>query len=95
MFLKAFWDVYWLSYMLNDGILNLTVIEVLGSLPIHVIPAAVMCYLLPLLLQALRSIGYRTLPVEDGVPYDAKLGIVPNISGRVIESELVHSHAHL
>lgn len=31
----------------------------------------------------LRSIGYFGVPVEPGIPYDAKKGIVPNIEGRV------------
>merc|ERR1711953_41209 len=31
----------------------------------------------------LRSIGYFAVPVEDGIPYDAKSGIVPNVEGRV------------
>ena len=30
----------------------------------------------------LRSIGYRSLPIE-GVPFDDKAGIIPNIAGRI------------
>ena len=33
-------------------------------------------------LQVLRSIGYRTLPIE-GVPFDSKLGTIPNTAGRI------------
>ena len=31
----------------------------------------------------LRSIGYKSVPVEAGIPYDEKRGIIPNINGRV------------
>ena len=31
----------------------------------------------------IRSIGYSGLPIDDGVPFDAKRGIVPNDEGRV------------
>ncbi len=32
-----------------------------------------------------RSVGYRGLPLP-GVPFDARLGIIPNVSGRVVEA---------
>jgi adrenodoxin-NADP+ reductase len=31
----------------------------------------------------LRSIGYKSVPVESGIPYDDKKGIIPNVEGRV------------
>ena len=31
----------------------------------------------------LRSIGYKSIPVEAGIPYDEKRGIIPNTQGRV------------
>ena len=31
----------------------------------------------------LRSIGYKSIPVEAGIPYDDKKGIIPNECGRV------------
>ena len=31
----------------------------------------------------LRSIGYKSIPVEAGIPYDEKRGIIPNTHGRV------------
>jgi adrenodoxin-NADP+ reductase len=31
----------------------------------------------------LRSIGYQSVRVEDGIPYDEKKGIVPNVDGKV------------
>ena len=34
----------------------------------------------------LRSIGYRSLPVQ-GVPFDSRLGIIPNHQGRVLASD--------
>ena len=39
-------------------------------------------------LQVLRSIGYKTLPVDRDVPFDPKKGIIPNLSGKVLQSEL-------
>ena len=39
-------------------------------------------------LQVLRSIGYKTLPVDGDVPFDPKKGIIPNLSGKVLQSEL-------
>ncbi|MBI3012483.1 MAG: FAD-dependent oxidoreductase [Elusimicrobia bacterium] len=35
---------------------------------------------------ALRSVGYKGLPLQD-VPYDEKSGTIPNLSGRVISPE--------
>ena len=40
-------------------------------------------------LQVLRSIGYKTLPVDKDVPFDPKKGIIPNLSGKVLQSELI------
>jgi len=34
----------------------------------------------------LRSIGYKSISVEEGIPFDKRLGIIPNINGRVVES---------
>ncbi|XP_070579755.1 NADPH:adrenodoxin oxidoreductase, mitochondrial-like isoform X1 [Ptychodera flava] len=31
----------------------------------------------------LRSIGYKSLPIDDSVPFDAKNGVIPNTAGRV------------
>ena len=31
----------------------------------------------------LRSVGYKSIPVESGIPYDDKKGIIPNDGGRV------------
>lgn len=33
----------------------------------------------------LRSIGYKTIPLQEGIPFDKRLGIIPNQSGRVIK----------
>ena len=38
--------------------------------------------------KVLRSIGYRTLPVDTGVPYDEKKGVISNDQGRVLNGEL-------
>jgi len=32
----------------------------------------------------LRSIGYKSIRVEDGIPFDTRLGVIPNIDGRVV-----------
>ena len=32
----------------------------------------------------LRSVGYKSVPLEDGIPFDKARGIVPNIDGRVL-----------
>lgn len=32
----------------------------------------------------LKSIGYKSLPLE-GVPFDGKSGVVPNVDGRVLQ----------
>jgi adrenodoxin-NADP+ reductase len=34
----------------------------------------------------LKSIGYKSLPL-DGVPFDSKQGVVPNVAGRVLTGE--------
>ena len=39
-------------------------------------------------LQVLRSIGYKTLPVDKDIPFDPKKGIIPNLSGKVLQSKL-------
>lgn len=31
----------------------------------------------------LSSIGYRSLPLDPGVPFDTQRGVIPNSSGRV------------
>lgn len=36
--------------------------------------------------QVLRSIGYKGVPIDDSVPFDASRGIVPNENGRVVGS---------
>ncbi|XP_065659693.1 NADPH:adrenodoxin oxidoreductase, mitochondrial isoform X2 [Hydra vulgaris] len=33
----------------------------------------------------LRSIGYKSIKIDNGIPFDAQLGIIPNINGRVVE----------
>lgn len=33
----------------------------------------------------LRSIGYKSIPLQEGVPFDHKMGVIPNIEGRVVE----------
>ncbi|PFX31886.1 NADPH:adrenodoxin oxidoreductase, mitochondrial [Stylophora pistillata] len=35
-----------------------------------------------------RSIGYKSIPVDDEVPFDMRKGVIPNINGRVIEASL-------
>ncbi len=35
----------------------------------------------------IRSIGYKSIPVESGIPYDEKKGIIPNEVGRVIDMD--------
>ena len=37
--------------------------------------------------QVLRSIGYKTIPVDKDIPLDAGSGIIPNVAGRVIDSK--------
>ncbi len=36
--------------------------------------------------QVIRSIGYKSVPVDDEVPFDPKLCIIPNVGGRVVSS---------
>jgi len=31
-----------------------------------------------------RSIGYKSIPIDDQVPFDARKGVIPNINGRVV-----------
>jgi len=33
----------------------------------------------------LRSIGYKSIHIEEGIPFDIRLGVIPNINGRVVE----------
>lgn len=33
----------------------------------------------------LRSIGYKSIHIEKGIPFDVKLGVIPNIGGRVVQ----------
>ena len=33
----------------------------------------------------LRSIGYRSVKVDEGIPFDFKMGFIPNNSGRIVE----------
>ena len=33
----------------------------------------------------LRSIGYRSIRVDEGIPFDSRMGFIPNIDGRVVE----------
>jgi len=33
----------------------------------------------------LRSIGYKSIPLQEGVPFDNKMGVIPNINGRVVQ----------
>lgn len=35
----------------------------------------------------LQSVGYRSLPI-DGAPYDAKRGVIPSLSGRVVDETM-------
>lgn len=35
-----------------------------------------------------RSIGYKSIPIDDHVPFDSRKGVVPNINGRVVNPEL-------
>ena len=35
----------------------------------------------------IRSIGYKSVRLDDGLPFDQKSGVVPNIAGRVIRDE--------
>ena len=46
-------------------------------------------------LQALRSIGYKTKPVDTDVPFDPKQGIIPNVKGRVNIGRFVHGVGHV
>lgn len=32
----------------------------------------------------LSSVGYKSRPIDPSVPFDPKLGIIPNIEGRVV-----------
>ena len=36
---------------------------------------------------ALRSIGYKPLPIDPDLPFDSDLGIVPNVAGRVTNGQ--------
>ena len=41
--------------------------------------------------QLIRSIGYKTVAVDRAVPCDPVTGTVPNIAGRVLDSECVRA----
>merc|ERR1719361_2343450 len=32
----------------------------------------------------LRSIGYKSIPVESGIPFDEKRGMIPNENGKIM-----------
>lgn len=32
----------------------------------------------------LSSVGYKSRPIDPSVPFDPKLGVIPNIEGRVV-----------
>lgn len=32
----------------------------------------------------LSSVGYKSIPIDPSVPFDPKLGVIPNIEGRVV-----------
>ncbi len=34
----------------------------------------------------MRSIGYRSVAIDDSVPFDSQNGLVPNRNGRVVDS---------
>jgi len=34
--------------------------------------------------KVLRSIGYKSIPLQEGVPFDNRMGVIPNIDGRVV-----------
>ena len=55
----------------------------------------VILYFQSLFLQVLRSIGYKTVPLDNDVPFEPKMGIIPNIAGKVIDSELTKSTSWL
>ena len=33
----------------------------------------------------LSSIGYKSRPIDPSVPFDPKLGVIPNMEGRVVD----------
>ena len=39
-------------------------------------------------LQVFRSIGYKSIPIDDQIPFDKRGGVIPNINGRVINTGL-------
>ena len=39
-------------------------------------------------LQVFRSIGYKSIPIDDQIPFDKRRGVIPNINGRVINTGL-------
>lgn len=34
----------------------------------------------------LRSVGYKSIKVEEGIPFDVRLGVIPNFDGRVVDA---------
>ena len=48
--------------------------------------------------QVIRSIGFKCLPVDDGLPFDTTKCVIPNIRGRVTTgetAETVFDYSHL
>ena len=39
-------------------------------------------------LQVFRSIGYKSIPIDNQIPFDKRRGVIPNINGRVINTGL-------
>lgn len=37
-----------------------------------------------LFVQVFRSIGYKSVPIDETVPFDHKNGVIPNEDGRVL-----------
>lgn len=33
----------------------------------------------------LSSVGYKSRPIDPSVPFDPKLGVIPNMEGRVVD----------
>ena len=38
-------------------------------------------------VQVIRSIGYKSLPVDENLPFDTRKSIIPNLRGRVISGK--------
>lgn len=50
--------------------------------------AAVLSITCRALFQVVRSIGYKTVPLDKDIPLDPMTGIIPNIAGRVTDSKI-------